>query len=119
MRQQIYRTLGYGFFALGALGAAVPLLPTVAPWIVAVWFLWKGNDPLAHRLLNHPQAGAHLRAWFERGEISRQGKIAASLGMGASLALTALFTHSMILLAGLALLLGGILIWLWQRPSHH
>lgn len=113
----LWRAAGYASFAVGAAGAALPLLPTTGPWILAVWCLWKGDDPLARRLLDHPRFGRPLRDWFEHGRVCRAGKVAASLGMAGAVgvaAATGLGATPVLLLAALLL---AVSAWLWTRPE--
>jgi uncharacterized membrane protein YbaN (DUF454 family) len=113
----VWRGAGYLCFAVGAVGAAVPLLPTVGPWILAVWCLWKGDDPLARRLIQHPKAGPHLKRWFEHGVISRWSKIAATLGMAAGVVTAAFAGLGVVALALLTTFLAAVSVWLWLRPE--
>ena len=117
MRRQIFRGLGYLFFALGTVGAVLPLLPTTGPWILAVFFLWKGRDPLATRLLNHPRFGQPLQQWFDHGAVRREGKIAACLGMAASVALLAVTGQPLWITGFVAAVLLAVAIWLVRRPE--
>lgn len=112
-----WRALGYACLAIGAAGILLPLLPTTGPWILAVVFLIKGEDPMASKLLDHPRFGAPIRAWFERGEISRAGKIAASAGMALAVISAAIFGMPLAVVAILALCLLGVAIWLCRRPE--
>jgi uncharacterized membrane protein YbaN (DUF454 family) len=113
----VWRAAGYLFFALGAAGALLPLLPTTGPWILAVWCLWKGDDPLARKLLDHPQVGTHLRRWFERGAICRGGKIAATAGMTVCVLAAGFAGLAALPLMVLAGLLASASLWLWSRPE--
>ncbi|MEM1409323.1 MAG: YbaN family protein [Pseudomonadota bacterium] len=114
----VWRSAGYLFFGLGAAGIVLPLLPTTGPWILAVWCLWKGDDPLARKLLDHPRFGEPLRAWFEHGRISRRGKIAATAGMAVAMGLVVAFTGLPDLwLVGLAATLVAAAAWIWTRPT--
>ena len=117
LRRQIWRGVGYGFVALGAVGIALPVLPTTGPGIVGVWCLLKGGDPLAQRLLAHPRFGAALKAWFEGGRISRKGKVFATLGMAGAVAFAGLFGLTGLALAAPAILLSAVSLWLWRRPE--
>jgi uncharacterized membrane protein YbaN (DUF454 family) len=112
----LFRAGGYFFFALGALGAALPLLPTTGPWILAVWLLWKGEDPLARRLLDHPRFGNALKDWFEGGRICRMGKMAASAGMAAALVILHTAGTPPLALLAVGITLGAVSAWLWSRP---
>ncbi|MEO1043448.1 MAG: YbaN family protein [Pseudomonadota bacterium] len=117
MRRHIFRGLGYLCFVVGAVGAILPLLPTTGPWILAVFFLWKGNDPLANRLLNHPRFGRSLQDWFEHGAIRREGKIAACLGMAAAVAVMAVTGAPVWVTIFVAVSLLLVAFWLIKRPE--
>jgi uncharacterized membrane protein YbaN (DUF454 family) len=111
-----WRGAGYAAFGVGALGAALPVLPTTGPWILAVWCLWKGEDPFARRLLDHPRFGRALRDWFEHGTLSRKGKLAASLGMAGAVGVV--FIGGGLMLAScLTAALLAVGAWLWSRPT--
>lgn len=75
------RIAGHGFFALGAVGLALPLLPTTCFWLLAAACWTHGAPELRERLLGHRCYGAPLRAWLEDGVISRAGKYWAIGGM--------------------------------------
>lgn len=112
-----WRLTGYGFFALGAAGTMLPLVPTTGPWLLSVFCLLKGGDPLAQKLLDHPRFGPHLRAWFDAGAISRSGKIAAVTAIATGLILIFVLGANdlaLILLTGCAICLSA---WLWTRPE--
>ncbi len=117
MKRQIYRGLGYFCFVVGAVGAVLPLLPTTGPWILAVFLLWKGDDPLATRLLYHPRFGQALQDWFETGAIRREGKIAACVGMTLAVVLMAVLGTPLWITAMVGVLLAGVSIWLVRRPE--
>ena len=117
MKRQIFRGLGYLCFIVGAVGAVMPLLPTTGPWILAVFLLWKGDDPLAARLLNHPRFGQPLQDWFATGSIRREGKIAACAGMALAVILMACLGTPLWVTAIVGVLLAGVSIWLVRRPE--
>ncbi|NNU16162.1 YbaN family protein [Parvularcula sp. ZS-1/3] len=112
-----WRALGYACLAIGAAGILLPLLPTTGPWILAVVFLIKGEDPMASKLLDHPRFGAPIRAWFERGEISRSGKIAASVGMALAVVSAAFLGMPPVAVGVMAVVLLGVALWLCRRPE--
>ncbi|MEO1656671.1 MAG: YbaN family protein [Pseudomonadota bacterium] len=117
MRRQIFRALGYLCFVVGAVGAVVPLLPTTGPWILAVFLLWKGDDPLAARLLKHPRFGEPLQDWFEHGAIRREGKIAACVGMALTVVILVLLGTPIWITALVAAILTAVSVWLALRPE--
>ena len=87
MRRLAYGFLGFVSLALGAVGAFVPLLPTVPFVILAAFFFARSSPALERRLLDHPRFGRHIASWRERGAISRAGKRAAYAAFAFSAAL--------------------------------
>lgn len=89
MVNRAWRLLGAASFAIGIANAFIPLLPTTIFLLIGVWAYGKGDPLMRERLLAHPRFGPDLRRWVEHRQISRRGKWAACLGIGASAALTA------------------------------
>ncbi len=79
--------VGYASVALGVVGLFLPLLPTVPFMLLAAFCFARGNPALEARILADPRFGPHIRAWRERGSISRHGKAAALAAFGVSAAL--------------------------------
>ena len=107
---------GFLSLLLGALGAFLPLLPTV-PFIILAAFCFARSSPrLEQWLVGHERFGPHIAAWRSRGAISPAGKraalIAFALSAGAGFALLS-FPWSTIPAA--AALIGGS--WILTRPS--
>ena len=86
MRRLALLALGFASLGLGAVGAFVPLLPTVPFVILAAFCFARSSPALERRLLDHPRFGTHIRAWRERGAISRAGKGAALAAFAVSAA---------------------------------
>jgi hypothetical protein len=80
--------LGHAAVALGAVGMFVPLLPTVALWILAAWAYARASPELRHRLQTHPRFGPSIVAWQQHGVIPRRAKVAALVAMAASWGIT-------------------------------
>ncbi|MGL4325682.1 MAG: YbaN family protein [Beijerinckiaceae bacterium] len=111
-----YLAAGWLALLFGAIGIVLPLLPTVPFVILAAFCFAKGSPRLEAWLLNHPAFGHHIRAWRERGAISRKGKRAALLAFGVSAAIALVFAPfpvSLIPLAAAAI--GGT--WIWTRAD--
>ncbi len=111
-----YRILGIAALGLGFAGLFLPLLPTVPFILLAAFCFARGNPAWEARLLSHPSFGPHIRAWRERGSISRRGKAAALVaftlsGLLGLLLLEAPWTYVPVIV-GLA---GGA--WIVSRPS--
>lgn len=81
MRAFAYRIAGLLALALGILGIFLPLVPTVGPMMLAAFCFARSNPAWEARILADPRFGPHIRAWRERGAISRRGKAAASAAL--------------------------------------
>ena len=107
---------GLLFTGLGAVGAFLPLLPTVPLLLLAAFCFARGNPALEQRLLDHPRWGPPLVEWRERRAISRRGKRAAIIAMAMGVLLTALtagFPWWLVTL-GVVSITGT---WIWTRPE--
>lgn len=82
----LYLAGGIVAVGLGAIGAFLPLLPTVPFLLLAAFCFARSNPAWEAKLLNHPQWGPQLRDWRENRAIRRPAKIAAigamSVGVG-------------------------------------
>ncbi|MCW3834831.1 YbaN family protein [Sphingomonas canadensis] len=116
MARRLYLAGGFVSLGLGAIGAFLPLLPTVPFVILAAWCFARSSPALERRLLEDPRFGAHIRRWRAHGAISRRGKLAASVAFAmsviAALAFAA-FPWSLVTVAAAAI--GGT--WIWTRPE--
>jgi uncharacterized membrane protein YbaN (DUF454 family) len=112
----VWLFLGGLSLLLAALGAVLPLLPTVPFVLLAAFFFARGHPPLEAWLLRHPTFGPHIVAWRARGAISRKGKKAALAAFAASAVMglvLAPMPWALVPLAAAAL--GGT--WVWTRPE--
>ncbi len=89
MKRPIYTGLGILSVALGALGAALPIMPTVPFLLLAVYFFARSNPEWERRILDHPTWGPQVKDWRERRAISRRAK---TMAIGA-MATGAVFTY--------------------------
>lgn len=81
-----YLLLGLVSLLLGAIGAFVPLLPTV-PFLLLAAFCFARSSPRLERwLVGHERFGPHIAAWRSQGAISPAGKRAAMLAFAVSAA---------------------------------
>jgi uncharacterized membrane protein YbaN (DUF454 family) len=116
VRRPLYLLAGWLAFLVGAVGVVVPLLPTIAPWILAAFFFSRSSPRLDAWLVSHPVAGPHILSWRERGAISRRGKMAATVALAASSTISVLTLSMPLALVpvGVCLLAGA---WIWSRPD--
>ncbi len=77
MRRHLYLAGGLASVALGAVGAFIPVLPTVPFLLLAAFCFARSNPEWEARLLAHPRWGPSIRDWRERRAISRRAKAAA------------------------------------------
>ncbi|MDJ0978629.1 MAG: YbaN family protein [Erythrobacter sp.] len=75
--RRLYLAAGLFFVGLGAIGAALPIIPTVPFLLLAVFCFARSNPAWEQRILDHPHWGPQVRDWRERGAISRQAKVMA------------------------------------------
>lgn len=73
----LYRVLGYIAVALGAIGAFLPIMPTVPFLLLAVYFFARSSPELEKKILDHPHWGPQVKDWRERRAISRSSKTMA------------------------------------------
>lgn len=87
----IYRVLGYIAVALGAIGAFLPIMPTVPFLLLAVYFFARSSPELEQKILDHPHWGPQVLDWRQRRAISRRSKTMA-IGAMATGAVVTYFT---------------------------
>jgi uncharacterized membrane protein YbaN (DUF454 family) len=95
-----------GFLALGVgiAGVFLPLVPTVAPLLLAAWCFARSSHRLHRWLIEHPRLGPIIAPFRSGGVMPRRAKLIALAMMTATFAATGIW-----LLDGLMprLLLGG------------
>src|SRR5690348_5800387 len=84
MARHLYLAAGLLCVALGAIGAFLPVLPTVPFLLLAVYCFARSRPEWAERLYAHPRYGPSLRQWRDRKAISRKGKVSALAVMALS-----------------------------------
>lgn len=80
----VYLILGLVAVALGIIGLVLPILPTVPFMLLAAFLFARSNPAWEQRILDHPRFGPPIRAWRERGAVSRPAKTAALVALTAS-----------------------------------
>lgn len=114
--RRLWLAAGVIAFALGSIGIAVPLLPTVPFYILAAFCFARSNTAWEARMIAHPRIGPHIIAWRTHGSISRKGKVAATIAFAVSIAIGAGTLTLPWALAPPAVAILS-LSWLWTRPE--
>ena len=112
--RRLYLAAGLFFVALGAIGAALPIMPTVPFLLLAVFCFARSNPDWERRILDHPHWGPQVRNWTEHGAISRSVKVSA-IGAMATGAIVTWFTlgHPWVWVSVAILAISGS--WIWTR----
>lgn len=82
----VYLLSGLIAVALGAIGAFLPILPTVPFLLLATFCFARSNPAWERRMIEHPRFGPSIMAWRERRAIGRRAKMSALLALAASAA---------------------------------
>lgn len=116
MARTIYLICGLLCVALGAIGAFLPVLPTVPFLLLAVFCFARSRPDWAERLYRHPRYGPSLRQWRDRRAIGRSAKISAVAVMAASTGVSwaTIGWPWAAVVTGVLLCTGT---WLWTRPT--
>lgn len=116
MVRTLYLVAGLIFVGLGIVGAALPVLPTVPFFLLAVFCFARSRPEWAQRLYEHPRYGASLREWRDRGAVGRKAKLSAVAVMALSAGISWLTIGW-----PWAAAVSGVLLctgtWLWTRPE--
>lgn len=113
----LWTLAGAILFALGAVGAVTPLLPTTVFWIGAVACFARSHPLLAERILAHPRYGPPLKRYRDHGVIDARGKRAALLAMAVSGAISVLVTRSLFVSVAVCGCLSLVALYIATRPE--
>ncbi len=113
----LWNIAGLAFFAIGVVGVFLPFLPTVVFMLVAVFCFARGSNRLHDWLMNHPRFGPAIQDWHRHGAIRRPAKRMAMVAIGLSFALAVGIGFTAWVLAGQALVLGGVSVFILTRPE--
>ena len=113
----LWNIAGLSFFAIGVVGAFVPILPTVVFMLLAAFCFARGSPRLYRWLMNHRRFGPAIRDWHQHGAIRRPAKRMAMGAIAFSFALSVVIGVADWVLAVQALALGCVSVFILTRPE--
>jgi len=117
MRRALWTMGGWGFFGIGLVGAALPLLPTVPFMLLAAACFARGSDRVHHWLVTHPRFGPPIRDWREHRTIGREAKSAAMVAIMLAFCISLLIGARLEVLAIQAVVLTLVAAFILTRPD--
>jgi len=114
--RRLHHCLGCGSVTLAVLGVILPLLPTMPFLLLAVWCFARSDPERAERLYRHPRFRSLLLNWRNEGAIPPSAKAWAVGALGLSYATILWSTDSRPVHLILALIMGGVALYLITRP---
>jgi uncharacterized membrane protein YbaN (DUF454 family) len=109
--------VGLVALALGALGIALPLLPTTPFVLVAAFAFAQSSEKLHQWLLEHNVFGPLIENWRAHGAISRRAKIISVVSMIAVLAVSVTMAVPTYVIVVQAVVLGASALFILTRPE--
>lgn len=113
----IWILAGFGALALGVIGIALPLLPTVPFLLLAAFCFARSSERLHDWLVHHPKLGPPIQNWRDHGAISRRAKWAASVSILAAFGISLALGVKPVFLGIQALVLIAVSVFIWTRPD--
>ncbi|VAW61515.1 hypothetical protein MNBD_GAMMA11-2544 [hydrothermal vent metagenome] len=114
----MYFSLAWVFFALGAIGVLLPVLPTTPFMLLALWAFSRSSERFHQWLYHHRFFGPPLQKWQKYGVIPLPAKIMSVSFMSVSFSYMLMFSPVAI---WLKLLVGAVMLYgAWfvlSRPS--
>ncbi|WP_319545796.1 YbaN family protein [Ruegeria conchae] len=115
--QYLWAGLGLACVALAMVGVVLPLLPTVPFLLLAAFFFARSSSRLHNWLLTHQTFGPLIVDWQNSGVIRSGAKKAATLSVAAVFGLSVLLSMPSHVLIIQAVVLSGVMLFIWTRPS--
>lgn len=115
--RQIWYVLGMIALALGIVGIALPVVPTVPFLLLAAAAFARSSPRLERRIMDHPTYGPPVRAWREHGAIGRLAKIWATLAMACGVGFSLLAGMPLWVVAAQAAVCTAIAAYVVTRPE--
>lgn len=111
MKRVLLIIAGFISIGLGIIGIFIPLLPTTAFLLLAVWLFSKSSPRWRAWLLDHPYLGRHIRNYTLHRGITRKAKIRTLLTLWITLAVSASLTYQRWYIPVILLFVGVGVTW--------
>jgi uncharacterized membrane protein YbaN (DUF454 family) len=108
--------VGFVALGLGALGIALPLLPTTPFVLVAAFAFAQSSEKLHQWLLDHNVFGPLIDNWQRHGAISRRAKVLSVVSMAAVLAVSVAMAVPPVVVWVQVVVLGAAALFILTRP---
>jgi uncharacterized membrane protein YbaN (DUF454 family) len=103
--------------ALGAIGIALPLLPTTPFILLAAFAFAQSSERLHQWLLDHNVFGPLIHDWQQHGAISRRTKVVSVVTMAALPVISAVMGAPAVVIWVQVVVLGGSAAFIITRPE--
>lgn len=114
----VWLGLGWFFFALGIIGAFLPIVPTTPFMLLAAACFSRGSQRLHQWLLDQPTFGPSLRDWEDYGVIRKKGKVLSIATIVVFFSATLIFVNVPLGVKAVVALTGlGVITFIGSRPS--
>ena len=108
--------VGLVALALGAIGIALPLLPTTPFILLAAFAFAQSSEKLHQWLLDHNVFGPLIDNWQQHGAISRRTKVVSVVSMAALPLISAAMKAPAVVIVVQAVVLGAVAAFVLTRP---
>ena len=108
--------VGLVALVLGAIGIALPLLPTTPFILLAAFAFAQSSEKLHQWLLDHNVFGPLIENWRRHGAISRRAKVVSVVSMVAVLGISVAMAAPPMVIGVQAVVLGASAAFILTRP---
>lgn len=109
--------VGFVALALGAIGIALPLLPTTPFVLVAAVAFARSSERLHGWLVNHDVFGSLIDNWHRYGAISKRAKVISVVSMAAVLVVSVVMAVPAVVIVVQLVVLGAAALFILTRPE--
>ena len=108
--------VGLVALVLGAIGIALPLLPTTPFILLAAFAFARSSERLHEWLVTHDVFGSLIDNWHRHGAISRRAKVVSIISMAAVLAISVVMAAPPAVIVAQLVVLGAAALFILTRP---